>query len=134
MAMCGVYRLTNMKDYNTKVLEELEGKYHFKFNSCNHGRVADKILEDISEALTQALLQGLKLAKEVVPEERELPFVGHTPFPGEAVEYHLRRHGHLPDIGCCKYDQYSKEEAENFNQARSQTLSVIDLEIKKLEE
>ena len=26
-------------------------------------------------------------------------------FPGAGVERHLRTHGHLPDYGCCEFDQ-----------------------------
>lgn len=30
-------------------------------------------------------------------------------FPGQAVDAHLKRHGHLPDHGCCEYDQVINE-------------------------
>lgn len=41
-------------------------------------------------------------------------------FPGEAVDRHLKLHGHLPEHGCCKFDQSPKEDFCNCQHGRSQ--------------
>ena len=50
-------------------------------------------------------------------EKMKLPY-GYkpkSPFPGEAVDNHLKKYGHLPDWGCCRYDQKTDEETDEYN-------------------
>lgn len=47
----------------------------------------------------------------VLPEDATAPAptVIKGPFPGEAVDRHLKAYGHLPELGCCEHDQPEPE-------------------------
>lgn len=71
-----------------------------------------------------------QVRKEVIEvvERGRLPYAykSKSPFPGEAVDYHLKMHGHLPAVGCCKYDQMTDEETDIYNKAIEDIIKALN--------
>ena len=49
-----------------------------------------------------------------------------SPFLGESVDFHLKTYGHLPDRGCCRFNQLTDEETDVYNQALDDILDSFE--------
>lgn len=74
-------------------------------------------IESLVEYVWNAAIQE---ALGVLPESREIPYERRSPFPSESVDHHLKAYGHLPEPGCCKYDQYPIEDVLPWNACRTE--------------
>lgn len=61
-------------------------------------------------------------------------------FPGEAVDSHLKMYGHLPELGCCEFDQpvtrngFLQEAEAVINEQVDKELEIGNPEIEALRE
>tara|TARA_R110000851_G_scaffold4520_4_gene18473 strand:+ start:4479 stop:4805 length:327 start_codon:yes stop_codon:yes gene_type:complete len=94
----------------------------------NQGK-SDQLLKEgqnFDHIIAQAKKEAVIEAGELI-QLRKLPYSYKikSPFPGEGVEFHLKRYGHLPFEGCCEYDQMSDEETDIYNKAIDDVTKVL---------
>lgn len=82
--------------------------------------------EDLHHLLSTRLAQReAEIAEAVGGLELPYAYERKSPFPGEAVDYHLKKYGHLPELGCCRFDQMNREETDAYNKAVKDALSLL---------